>query len=163
MSWKEVNDKRLATVHPILAQRVRSLIDHMEEQGVHVIVTQALRTVEEQDKLYAQGRGAPGKKVTNAPGGHSQHNFGLAVDVCPLTAALQPDWDVEHADWKAILAAAPQFQLAEGAMWKCFHDTPHLYPMEIPAECAVLREHYAAGGMENVNRWFESLVKTNGC
>jgi len=46
-----------------------------------------LRTYEEQDALYAQGRTAPGPKVTNAPGGHSNHNFGLAFDMVFLTTA----------------------------------------------------------------------------
>lgn len=45
-------------------------------------VTQALRTIEEQDAIYAQGRSKPGKIVTNAVGGSSWHNYGLAADIC---------------------------------------------------------------------------------
>lgn len=40
-----------------------------------------LRTYEEQNALYAQGRTAPGNKVTNAKGGFSNHNFGIAFDI----------------------------------------------------------------------------------
>jgi len=31
--------------------------------------------------LYAQGRTKPGNKVTNARGGYSNHNFGIAFDI----------------------------------------------------------------------------------
>lgn len=34
-------------------------------------ITQGLRTIAEQDVMYAQGRTAPGKKITNAKGGQS--------------------------------------------------------------------------------------------
>ena len=36
--------------------------------------THTLRTFAEQDKLFAQGRTAPGKIVTRARGGQSYHN-----------------------------------------------------------------------------------------
>ena len=36
---------------------------------------------DEQAKVYAQGRTAPGKIVTHAKPGHSNHNFGVAFDV----------------------------------------------------------------------------------
>lgn len=39
------------------------------------------RTYAEQDELYAQGRTKPGKIVTNAPAGFSNHNFALAFDI----------------------------------------------------------------------------------
>jgi peptidoglycan L-alanyl-D-glutamate endopeptidase CwlK len=40
-----------------------------------------LRTFAEQDGLYAQGRSKPGAIVTNAKGGQSYHNYGLAIDI----------------------------------------------------------------------------------
>lgn len=45
-------------------------------------MTQGFRSIAEQDKLYQIGRrGKKGeKKVTNAKGGESKHNFGNAVD-----------------------------------------------------------------------------------
>jgi peptidoglycan LD-endopeptidase CwlK len=159
--WKTTNAQRLALVHPIFAARVRRLLDYMEAQGVTVLVTQGLRTWVEQDALYAQGRTAPGEIITKAPGGHSQHNFGLAVDLCPddvTLAGLQLDWNERHPVWQKLLLAAPQFLLAEGAQWRTFPDTPHFYPYEIPSTTEQLREIYARGGMDAVARWFESLV-----
>jgi hypothetical protein len=38
------------------------------------------RSTSYQDSLYAKGRTSPGKKVTNARGGASAHNYGCASD-----------------------------------------------------------------------------------
>ena len=45
------------------------------------------RTFAEQEKLFAQGRTTPGNIVTNARGGQSNHNFGIAWDVGIFTSA----------------------------------------------------------------------------
>ncbi|HVG34723.1 MAG TPA: peptidoglycan-binding protein, partial [Pyrinomonadaceae bacterium] len=65
-------------VHPELAKRVRMLIDNLAKAGMQIEVVQGLRTFAEQDALFAQGRTKPGKVVTNARGGQSNHNYGLA-------------------------------------------------------------------------------------
>lgn len=53
----------------------------LSKYGVSVEVLSGLRSWPEQAKLYAQGRNAPGKIVTNARPGSSWHNYGLAVDL----------------------------------------------------------------------------------
>jgi peptidoglycan L-alanyl-D-glutamate endopeptidase CwlK len=83
MERKTANAGRLAELHPKFAARVEKLLAHLESEGYPLLITQGLRTWEAQDKLYAQGRTAPGKIVTKARGGYSHHNFGLAVDLCP--------------------------------------------------------------------------------
>lgn len=148
---------QLVRVHPTLAERVRQLFAKLQAEGYEFIVTQGLRTWEEQDALYAKGRNAPGSIVTKAPGGHSQHNFGLAVDVAPIEKGVL-DWNVKHPVWKRMLELAPSCSLAEGAEWRTFPDNPHLYPVEIPATCELLREKCASGGMPAVWTWFESLA-----
>jgi peptidoglycan L-alanyl-D-glutamate endopeptidase CwlK len=54
------------------------------------------RTLEEQQKLFAQGRTIPGKIVTNCDGINkkSKHQDGLAVDVAPYFGKenLKIDW-----------------------------------------------------------------------
>lgn len=49
--------------------------------GTTLTVTSTYRTFAEQDILYAQGRTSPGNIVTNAKGGQSFHNYGVAFDV----------------------------------------------------------------------------------
>lgn len=160
MTWAELNKQRLAKLHPVFAERVRRLLAKMEADGINILITQGLRTREEQDALYAQGRTKPGPIVTNARGGQSQHNYGLAVDLCPddlLQAGLQLDWNAGHPAWKKLLALAPTFNLAEGDAWS-FKDTPHFYPIELPATTGKLRIEYAKGGMKAVWDWFESVA-----
>ncbi|WP_305953442.1 M15 family metallopeptidase [Paenibacillus sp. P32E] len=62
---------------------MRLLSAAMPEES-NIVITQGLRTIAEQDALYAQGRTKPGQIVTNARGRTSYHNFGLAVDFALL-------------------------------------------------------------------------------
>lgn len=54
------------------------------KHGIKLRVAQATRTIAQQNALYAQGRTAPGRIVTNAKGGESYHNYGLAIDVIEI-------------------------------------------------------------------------------
>ena len=49
--------------------------------GYNLQIMSGFRTVAEQDQLYQLGRTVDGNIVTDATGGHSMHNYGLAVDV----------------------------------------------------------------------------------
>ena len=125
----DLSMERLAEVHPELSRRVQQLAAML---SFDLLVTQGLRTWPQQGALYAQGRTAPGKIVTNAKPGYSMHNFGLAVDVAPCVDG-QVDWSGKDAKWQEILAKAPSCGLAEGAAWRTFPDEPHLYLAECPA------------------------------
>ena len=67
------------------ASALRRVVADLASQGVIVEIVQGLRTFAEQDALYAQGRTGPGAIVTQARGGESNHNYGLAADLCPFT------------------------------------------------------------------------------
>ncbi|CAB4137625.1 D-alanyl-D-alanine carboxypeptidase [uncultured Caudovirales phage] len=92
--------------------------------------THTLRTFKEQDELFAKGRTAPGARVTNAKGGLSMHNYGLALDIVLIRdgSAL---WDVKadldgdgKADWMEIVNIFKQYGWEWGGDWK-FYDAPH--------------------------------------
>ncbi len=55
--------------------------------GLSARLISGTRTFAEQDRLYAQGRTEPGNVVTNARGGQSNHNYGIAWDVGIFTTA----------------------------------------------------------------------------
>lgn len=153
------SETRLQEVHPELARRVRQLADLL---SFPLRVTQGLRTWAQQDSLYAQGRTDPGKVVTNAPAGHSMHNFGLAVDVVPLNPDGSADWNDKDAQWQEVLAKAPSCGLAEGAEWRTFPDMPHLYPQEVPANpTEEMRQTFADNGLEAVWGIFSASLGTN--
>jgi LysM repeat protein len=125
----KLNEQRLAQVHPILAIRGRCLIELCGYAGIAVLVTQGLRTWEEQDALYAKGRTVPpiGKKyiVTMAKGGQSYHNFGLAFDIVVLDSLGKADWDTNHPGWKKAGDLGKSVGLEWGGDWKSFKDLPH--------------------------------------
>ncbi len=141
---------RLSHVHPLLAKKVRALIDSMAKQGIQLEVVQGLRTFAEQDALFAQGRTKPGHIVTNARGGQSNHNYGLAVDLCPFKNG-QPQWNDEHA-FNAIGPEATKVGLEWGGSWHHLVDKPHVQlPGLSVLECYGL---YRQGGLPLV--WSEA-------
>lgn len=107
MSSRSLDDLR-SDVRPL----VDTFLASCEAAGVDVLVTCTLRSNDEQAKLYAQGRTAPGHIVTNAPAGRSAHNFGLAIDVVPVVNG-KPDWNGKDPVWQQI----GQLGVAAGLQW----------------------------------------------
>jgi LysM repeat protein len=73
-------------LQPVFRERLGMLAEILARRGMKALITDGLRTFDEQDKLFEIGRrGIPGeKKVTKARGGQSNHNYGLAVDMYPV-------------------------------------------------------------------------------
>lgn len=100
--------------------------------------TCTLRTFAEQDVLYAQGRtklyDAQGVRlgiITNAKGGQSLHNYGLAFDIV-LLDGTNVSWDTVRdfdkdgvADWMEVVNIFKKSGYEWGGDWK-FTDKPHL-------------------------------------
>lgn len=121
----DVSARRLATVHPLLADRGVRLLGQCAAAGLALMVTQGLRSMAEQDALFAQGRTAPGRIVTNARAGHSYHNFGLAFDVLVLDAMGKADWDTANPGWRLAGQVGKSLGLEWGGDWNDFPDLPH--------------------------------------
>lgn len=125
------NTKKLEGVHPDLASKVLQVLKAMDGFGHPMIITDGVRTKEQQMQLYAQGRTAPGKIVTNNdgvvnPSNHQPHADGLghAVDCCFLVDN-QPSWD-PSLPWSVYGAAVQHLGLTWGGSWKHFKDLPHV-------------------------------------
>lgn len=123
------NKKRLSKVHPVLAIRGHSMINLCAHNGIAVLITQGLRTWKMQDKLYAKGRTeAPiGRRhiVSQAKGGQSFHNFGLAFDIVVLDDVGRADWDTNNPAWKQAGEIGKSVGLEWGGDWTRFKDFPH--------------------------------------
>jgi hypothetical protein len=112
---------RLATLHPLVRDTfTRFIVSAETELNITLRVTHALRTIAEQNALYAQGRTTKGNIVTNAKGGQSFHNFGLAIDVVELTGKTV-NWNFDYRKLKPI---ADGMGIEWGGTWK-FVDKPH--------------------------------------
>jgi peptidoglycan L-alanyl-D-glutamate endopeptidase CwlK len=137
----------LSRVHPVLAQRAQGILDLAASEGYGLIVTQGLRTFAEQDALFSKGRrGIKGeRKVTNARGGQSYHNFGLATDFAFLVNG-KISWDEKL--YKNIGRWAEAVGLEWGGNWK-FVDLPHVQLKNLPSY-KVLLPIYQQGGLKAV-------------
>jgi len=147
-SKRALSEQRLAKLHPGLASRGRAMLDACAQSGLAIMVTEGLRTWEEQDALYAKGRTVPpiGKKywVTKAKGGQSFHNFGLAFDIVVLDAIHKDEWDDSHPGWAAAAQIGKQLGLEWGGDWTGFVDRPH-YQWRGKLELDQCRTLYASG------------------
>lgn len=69
-------------LHPTLQAKLAELKTKCAAQGLKIGIGECVRTVAEQDALYAQGRTTSGSIVTNAKGSSysSMHQWGIAFD-----------------------------------------------------------------------------------
>jgi peptidoglycan L-alanyl-D-glutamate endopeptidase CwlK len=79
-----MDSRNLSDLHPLMRGYVLRFLEACHREGITLIITCTLRSMQTQAKLYAQGRSAPGKIVTNALPGQSLHNYGLAIDCVPI-------------------------------------------------------------------------------
>lgn len=125
--------KKIDGLHYIVASATELLIENCYRKGIWIQVTQGLRTIAEQNALYAQGRTTPGQIVTNAKGGTSYHNYGLSIDF----VLLKPDgktvtWDLNTdfnsnnvKDWSEVVTEAKKLGFEWGGDWVSIKDYPH--------------------------------------
>ena len=116
----------IATLLPAAQRAARALLaaanDGRLGPGIVVKVIAGTRTYAEQDALYAQGRTAPGPIVTDAPGGYSNHNFGIAFDVGLFNGGVY----LNDSPLYAKVGALGRSQGLEwGGDWTSFPDEPH--------------------------------------
>ena len=129
------SESRLAQLNPTFAAIIRKVAATMSAEGVELRVVQGLRTKEEQDTLFAQGRTAPGQIVTKARGGQSMHNYGLAVDMVPGVRDKHPwqaNWDEKHPDFQKMIDLCEQEGLVAGARWTSIPDFDHFQMPGVP-------------------------------
>jgi peptidoglycan LD-endopeptidase CwlK len=141
--------KRLIGLHPVVVAATVALIERCYARGVNIVITQGLRTLAEQNALYAQGRTKPGKIVTNAKGGTSYHNFGLAIDFALLLPdGRQVSWDLKRdgdgdkvADWTEVVQEAKSLGFEWGGDFVSIKDAPH-FQMTFGLSTSALRQGY---------------------
>ena len=145
MMFDEKTIERIELMHPSIREQLKK--DYLEinnnlPKGVRLRFTQTLRTNAEQDELYAQGRTKKGSKVTNAKGGQSIHNYGLAFDIVILLdkdnngSFESVSWEVDKYWFRVVnffklrcwtwggdfksLYDAPHFEYTQGKNWKYY-------------------------------------------
>ena len=120
--------ERIKTAHPLIREELERYyleVNNKLPKGVRLRFSHVHRTNEEQDELFAKR-----PKVTNAKGGQSIHNYGLAFDIVILFDKDE-NGTFETASWKQD----EYFQLVVdyfkskgytwGGDWSNFKDNPH--------------------------------------
>ncbi len=126
--YKNRNNEAISSLHPNIQQSAKDFISEANRQGIDLLVTSDYRSVDQQNKLYNKGRDKNGNVtdrsavVTNVPGGQSNHNFGLALDVVEVKdgAAL---WENDNWDKIGNIGKSEGFEW--GGDWTSFEDKPH--------------------------------------
>lgn len=124
----------------------RNLITNGILRGYDVRVISGTRTYSEQDRLYSQGRTNPGKIITNACGGQSLHNFGIAWDIALFKHGLYVTDSFEYIEFKnAILIGDLRSELEWGGDWSHLKDEPHYQLRVGSANIEIVRINFERG------------------
>lgn len=136
---EQISIQRLKLLHPKLRDEALKAYDeavNITPNGVHPFITETLRSFKRSTELFNQpwdnkdndGDGRidePDEHVTDAPGGSSYHNYGLALDfVIQLNG--QQHWIVD-ANWMKVVNCFKKYGWTWGGDWSGkFKDPPHL-------------------------------------
>lgn len=134
--WPRTNVQEAVPItglHPVVAESEKLLVRKAARRGIEVVITHDFRSIDEQNALYNQGRSLSGNIVTNAKGGESYHNYGLAIDFALRTPEGDVVWDMERddngngkPDWLEVVELAKELGFTWGGDWANFPDYPHL-------------------------------------
>lgn len=124
---------RLVRVHPVLIAAIDDIFGRMASAGTPMFVCSGVRTTEQQQALYAQGRTTPGHIVTEKDGvtNKSDHQveaegFGHAVDCAFLPTKDQPDPWHQTWPWKQFGQDVVDAGMKWGGTWKMPADLDHV-------------------------------------
>lgn len=139
------SESNIITLIPKAQITARRFLQLTKDFNKEVRIISGTRTYEEQDELYAHGRTKPGPKVTNAKGGQSNHNFGIAWDV----GLFNDDGGYNENDDDYISLAQnilPTLTNVEwGGNWHSFKDFPHYQLQVVSDSVSAIRNLFENG------------------
>ena len=123
--------RKLEHLRQDVKEKAELLLKKADAIGIDLLVTCTYRSNEEQAALYAIGRTAKGRRVTNALPGESKHNnmeggapASLAFDVVPLVAG-KPMWDASNPVWQVVGGLGESVGLEWAGRWRRMREYPH--------------------------------------
>lgn len=115
----------ISKLHPKLQTKLKKLKDECAKKGLKIGISECVRTVAEQDALYAKGRTSSGNIVTNCKGStySSMHQWGVAFDF------YRNDGKGAYTDndgfFTKVGRIGKNLGLEWGGSWKSIVDKPH--------------------------------------
>jgi peptidoglycan L-alanyl-D-glutamate endopeptidase CwlK len=134
--------REINQLHPRLQQKVAQLKEACIKAGLAIGIGDCYRSSAEQDALYAQGRSTPGNEVTNAKGGYSQHNWGIAFDFYRNDGTGA--YNESGQFFEKVGAVGKSLDLGWGGDWTSIKDKPHFYLPDWGSTTSALRNQYGA-------------------
>ena len=134
----------ITLLHPRCQSAVYELQKLCEAQGLKIIITETLRTKQEQDALYAKGRTAPGNKVTNAKGStySSMHQWGIAFDFA--RGDSKGAYNDSDGFFTKVGKIGEGIGLEWGGSWTSIKDKPHFQLPDWGSGPAKLKKMYTS-------------------
>lgn len=140
------SESNISTLAPKAQVAARNFLKLAVDSKTDVRLLSGTRTYHEQDVLFSQGRnGNPGPIVTNARGGQSNHNFGIAWDIGIFDDNGQ--YITDDTIYKSFAAVVmPGIDTIEwGGDWHSFKDFPHYQLKAASDEVATIRHLFENG------------------
>ena len=128
-AFDDRTETNIKSLIPAAQAKARQFMKAASKFSLTCKIISGTRTYAEQNALFAIGRTKPGKKVTNARGGQSNHNFCIAWDVGIFdgtkyfTGATKKE-EQAYIDL-ATLVKGEVSGLEWGGDWKTIVDRPH--------------------------------------
>jgi len=124
--------ERIEKMHPSVRKDLKNqyeIINSKLPNDIRLRFSYTLRSIQEQNELYKQGRTNGSRIITNAKGGQSIHNYGLAFDIV-LLYDLDKNGTFETAVWTGkyfdkVVKFFKSYGWEWGGDWKRFKDNPH--------------------------------------
>ena len=142
--WDTYSENKITSLHPAVRAKAIEFVTKAEKQGIQLRITSGYRTHALQNELYSQGRTKPGTIITNAKGGQSFHNFGLAIDVVPIVNGAA----VWNTDWNKIAVIGKSVGFQWGGDFISFKDKAH-FEMKFGNTLAQIQNKYNSGQLSN--------------
>jgi peptidoglycan L-alanyl-D-glutamate endopeptidase CwlK len=92
-AFKELSVSRINTLDSRLVHSAMKVFDKCMRNRIALYIVWGKRSDEEQELLFRYGRDIPGSILTTRRGGHSAHNYGMALDFCLLQDAHMMTWE----------------------------------------------------------------------
>ena len=138
------SEANIATLAPKAQILARQFLAVMQANGKDVRIISGTRTYAQQDALYRQGRyGNPPPVVTNARGGQSNHNFGIAWDIGLFINGRYITDDAQYIKLAKLVSSIPMLEW--GGNWQTFKDYPHYQHQAIDDSVAGTRALFEDG------------------
>ena len=118
-----INSRDVKDLIEPVQSRARAFVAACKKQGIDVLITSTYRDYESQNELYAQGRTKAGKRVTNAKGGQSWHNFRCAFDFVPMVNG-KAQWD-DLRTFRKCGEIAESVGLEWAGRWESYPEMAH--------------------------------------